>query len=339
MTRTAAATRARSGWVRFVLSAVVSVILVGWLLRDIDPRRIGDALVGIHMSGMLLGSAAFAVMVAGRVLRYRTLLERPVGYGTLTLVTLVRGMLGDLLPARLGTLSYVYLVRTRAGVGLDDAFASFLLALALDMVAIAPLLLIALAAVGTGAGGASLALAAGILLLAAVAATMLLAPSLRLASRWGSRLGALPEKLAVGLLATAARVDAARHRGALWPALALSFVIRLAKFGAHWLFLQAVLVPMGVPWGTLGFFEGFLGVAAAELSAMLPISGLAAIGTWEVAWTFAFTRLGLDAEQAVVSGFATHVVSQAHDYALGIAALLILMWPGRRRPSVSEHTS
>lgn len=63
---------------------------------------------------------------------------------------------------------------------------------------------------------------------------------------------------------------------------------------------------------------------------MLPISGLAAIGTWEAAWTLAFTRLGLDAEVAVISGFATHVLSQLHDYSLGIVALIVLMWPWPR---------
>lgn len=322
---------ARSGLPRFLVSLAISAALVAWLLVDIEPARILKALRGAYLPGVLLGTAAFLAMVVGRVLRYRVLLQKPVDYGTLGLITLVRGMLGDLLPARLGTLSYVYLVRSRAGVDLDDAFASFLLALALDMVAIAPMLLVALAAVGAGAGAASLALASTALLIAAIGATLLLAPALRLAGGWMTWLGGRFARLAAGLDGTADRVDEARKRGALLPALGLSFVIRLAKFGAHWLFLQAVLVPLGVPWGSLGFFEGFLGVAAAELSAMLPISGLAAIGTWEAAWTLAFTRLGLDTEIAVVSGFATHVLSQLHDYSLGVAALLALMWPRRQR--------
>lgn len=326
--------RRGSGLGRFLVSIAISAVLVVWLLGDISPGRIVETLRGAYVPGVLLGSAAFLAMTLARMLRYRVLLQTPVDFGTLGLVTLVRGMLGDLLPARLGTLSYVYLVRSRAGVDLDDAFASFLLALVLDMVAIAPLLLLALAVVGAGAGGASLAVASALLLLVAVVATALLAPGLRLAGGWLHGLRGRPEPLSAGLVATAERVDAVRRRGALWPALGLSIVVRLAKFGAHWLFLQAVLVPLGVPWGTLGFFEGFLGVAAAEMSAMLPISGLAAIGTWEAAWTLAFTRLGLDAEVAVISGFATHVLSQLHDYGLGVAALIVLMWP--RRPSIRQ---
>ena len=103
--------------------------------------------------------------------------------------------------------------------------------------------------------------------------------------------------------------------------------MRLTKFGAHYFFLQAVLVPLGIAWGTLGFLDSFLGIAGAEMSAMLPVSGLAAFGTWEAAWTLGFTRLGLTEQEAIVSGFATHILSQLHDYGLGIVALLVLMAP------------
>jgi hypothetical protein len=177
-----------------------------------------------------------------------------------------------------------------------------------------------------------------VLLAVSVAATLLLAPGMRFGAgiverllpgaddpdRWSAR---LPETLRD----SATRVDDARARGALLPALGLSFVVRLGKFGAHWLFLQAVLVPLGVAWGSIDFFTGFLGVAGAELSAMLPISGIAAIGTWEAAFALGFTRLGLTEPQAVLSGFATHILSQLHDYLLGIGALLWLMWPRRTR--------
>jgi uncharacterized membrane protein YbhN (UPF0104 family) len=138
-------------------------------------------------------------------------------------------------------------------------------------------------------------------------------------------------RLAAGttLGSTADRIDEVRARGALLPAFGLSLMVRLTKFGAHWMFLQAVLVPLGIAWGEMGFFRSFLGVAGAELSAMLPISGVAALGTYEAAWALGFTRLGLGQEEAILSGFATHLLSQIHDYTLGVLALLILMWPAR----------
>lgn len=315
----------RRGWLRFAVSILVSAGLVWWLLADVGPGQVVATLRAVHVPGLLAGTVTFAAMVVVRVLRYRVLLEEAPGYGPLTLITLVRGMLADLLPARLGSLSYVYLIRVRAGVPLDDALSSFFLAFVLDAVAIAPLLLLALATVGLGiSGGGILAALAAALLAGSLAGVFLLAPLLRLGAR------VVPGVASETLRGTAERVDAVRSRGALLPAFGLSLLARLTKFGAHWMFLQAVLVPLGIPWGQMSFTRAFLGVAGAELSAMLPISGLAAFGTYEAAWTLGFTRLGLTEQQAILSGFATHLLTQLHDYSLGLAALLILMSPRAR---------
>lgn len=330
---------ARPGTRRFAISIVVSALLVTFLLRDVGAGRVVATIRDAYWPGIGLAALAFAAMLAARVARYRVLLSQRVGLVPLTLITMVRGMLADLLPARLGSLSYVYLVRTRAGVPLDDALSSFLLALVFDMVAIAPLLLLAMAIVGVGLEvGSGLVVLAVLLLAVSALGLWFLAPLLRVMARaliaastdaGGGLLGAA-RTLGNALHSTAGRVEQVRRRGVLVPVFLLSLAVRLTKFGGHYFLLQAVLVPLGVAWGSLGFFESFLGVAGAELSAMLPISGLAGFGTWEAAWTLGFTHLGLTPDQAVLSGFATHVLSQLHDYTLGILALIALMWPGRR---------
>ena len=303
---------------------MITVVLVRWLLGDLGIGAVVDAVRGAWLPGLALGVAVFWLMIALRVMRYRALLQEQVPLGVLTLITVVRGMVADLLPARIGSLVYVWLVTTRAAVPLPDALSSFFLALVLDMVVIAPMLLLALTAVGFDiqASGMLVALA-GILLIASVVALVFLAPALRLAGRI---LGART------LTETAGKVVEVHRRGHLIPAVLLSCGVRITKFGAHYLVLQSVLVPLGVPWASLGFFQSFLGVAGAELSAMLPVSGLGAFGTWEAAFALSFTHLGLTQDQAVLAGFATHVLTQLHDYGLGALALLVLMWP-RRSPS------
>lgn len=313
--------RQRTGLVRFAVSIVIAVGLVWWLLGDLGVRPVVAAIQGAWLPGLALSVAVFWLMIAFRVARYRALLQHSVPLGALTLITVVRGMVADLLPARLGTLVYVWLVTKRAGVPLPDALSSFFLALVLDMVVIAPMLLLALAVVGFGIeAGGMLAVLAAVLFGVSLLALALLAPCLRLAGRV---LG-VPS-----FTETAEQVVGVHRRGDLIPAVLLSFGVRITKFGAHYLILQSVLVPLGLEWGSLGFFESFLGVAGAELSAMLPVSGLAAFGTWEAAFTLGFTHLGLTQDQAVVAGFATHVLTQLHDYGLGAMALLMLMWPGR----------
>ena len=322
--------RPTSGLIQFGAAILISVLLVGWLLRDIGVGPVLETIRGVWVPGLLMAVAAFALMTAARACRYWVLLEEKPAPWPLLLVTVVRGMAGDLLPARLGTLVYVWLVTKRLRVRLDDAFASFFLALVLDMVAIAPLLLIALAVVGLGLQSAgSLALLAGALLGISILALALMVPSLRFAAKALKTVLPRAKRLAALANDTANQVAAVATRGALWPAVALSFVIRVAKFGAHYLVLQSVLVPLGVSWGSLGVFESFLGVAGAELSSMLPIAGLGAFGTWEAAFAFGFSHLGLTFEQAVLAGFATHILTQLHDYGLGVLALVVLWWPSR----------
>jgi uncharacterized membrane protein YbhN (UPF0104 family) len=317
--------------VQFGAAVVISAVLVAWLLRDLGLGAVVDVLRGVWVPGLLMGVVAFAIMTVGRVARYWVLLETPPPVGPLTLVVVVRNMTGDLLPTRLGTLVYVWLVNTRLGVPVAHAFASFFLALVLDMVAIAPLLLGALLVVGFGweSTGLLAMLSLG-LLLVSVIALVLLAPGLRLAGRLLQAAVPSATRLPGLALETADQVDAVRARRALWPAVALSFVVRVAKFGGHYLILQSVLLPLDVAWGSLGFIESFLGVAGAELSSMLPIAGLGAFGTWEAAFALGFSQLGLTFDQAVLAGFSTHILSQLHDYGLGVVALILVWWPKRR---------
>ena len=305
---------------------MIAVGFVWWLLGDLGIRPVVAAIQGAWMPGLALGVAVFWLMIAFRVARYRALLQERVPLGALTLITVVRGMVADLLPARIGTLVYVGLITKRAGVPLPDALSSFFLALVLDMVVIAPMLLLALAVVGFGIeAGSALAVLAAALFGVSLLALALLAPGLRIAGRV---LGM------ASLTDTADQVVEVHRRGDLIPAVLLSLGVRITKFGAHYLILQSVLVPLGIAWGSLGFFESFLGVAGAELSAMLPVSGLGAFGTWEAAFTLGFTHLGLTQDQAVVAGFATHVLTQLHDYGLGALALLVLMRPRRGSETV-----
>jgi hypothetical protein len=68
------------------------------------------------------------------------------------------------------------------------------------------------------------------------------------------------------------------------------------------------------------------------MSATLPIHGIAGFGTYETAWALGFGQLGLSSRVAILSGFATHLLSQLYDYSIGLLALAIaLAWSRRAR--------
>ena len=330
-------TMKRYPW-RFAAGIAISSVLVVLLLNEVGFAELGRTIISADRPSLLLFLMTSLLMLVGRVLRYRLLLDQPVGLWPLTLVTLARGLFVDLLPARIGSLSYVYLLRYHARVPVDDALASFFIAFLFDVLSIAPLVLLAVLVVqtDTAIGVAGLVAFSILLLVLATVALLALGPVLGTLSGW---LRGIAKRLRPGrpgqwlrlcgetLSTTDTRVQQVRKRGVLAPVLGLSLAIRLTKYAAFYFLLQAVLMPHGLARGSLDVFRVFLGVAGAELSASLPIHGIAGFGTYEATWALTLSHLGMTWELAILSGFATHIISQAHDYGLGILALLWLMRP------------
>ena len=296
-------------WRPWLLSLAITGSLFAYLLSQIDPSQIVTTARGMTPSFLLAFLTLLLTGVIARALRFWVLLARSAPLRLLSGIVMARNLFVDLLPARLGELSYVYLLTKRTGRPVEDGFASLMLALAFDVVALSPLLLLAVLVVTgdetlAGPGFAVAAIGVGIL---AYAGARLAGPiGLRIAvwlgtedpTRWRGRATALIRKTALAL------ADAWTRRIGL-PVLAISVVVRLAKFGSYY----------------------FLGVVSVELAAALPIHGIAGFGTFEAAWAISFTQLGFSPEDAIISGILVHAVSQVVEYSLGTCALLYLMRP------------
>lgn len=314
---------------RPLASVALSAGLCFALLRRIDLHELGDWLVRVDR-GYFAGYAALSLAgLLARSFRYQLLIGRAVGFAPLVLVTAVRNFLVDLLPARVGSLSYVYLLTRRFDVPFEPVVSSFVLTFLYDLLAMTMLLGTALA-IGGFEGGGSLGAAAALLAVLVFLAFVKLAAGLRfLAARLRpiSRARLVAERLDE----IAREVERSGGRRKTTTLIALSFVIRLVKFGAYWSLLLGVVREHGLGVAELPFWKVSLGVAGAELSATLPIHGIAGFGTYETAWALGFGRLGLSSRVAILSGFATHLLSQMYDYSVGLVALAIALGWSRTR--------
>jgi uncharacterized membrane protein YbhN (UPF0104 family) len=325
-------------WLRWGAAGLVSAGILTFLFvwQEADPRTLGVLIGGISLPGVgafLLISLAALVL---RTLRYWLLLERRAPLWPLTLVTLVRNLFVDLVPARAGAAaSYLYLVTARLGLPVEAAIASFALSFVLDTLALAPLLLLAILVVGSAPLPPLLLAGASLLILVGSAVALVLLPAaLALAAGLAARVPGWPARAAGPLARAAGEVRRLDRRRVLVPAFVLSLGLRLAKYGAYYCLLQALLVGQGHAWGSLDFLRVFLSVAGGELAASLPIPTVASLGPYEVASAHGFAYwLGLPKELATLAATAFHGLSQLHDYSLGLLALLWIMapWAARRR--------
>jgi uncharacterized membrane protein YbhN (UPF0104 family) len=319
--------RTRGGsWAAWAASLVVAVGLLAYFLRGIGSERILDTAVNASPGPFLAFLGLFATGIAARTTRFWVLLGRAVPFRTVLSITLVRNLLVDLLPARLGELSYVYLVTTKGKRPVEDGVATLAIAFLLDFVALSPLILVALLVVGGGtliptwtAWTASVILGGG-----GIVAVLLAGPIARRLSTWLARGDAVRWRAAgaARLSTLAASFDQAKRERLLLPALVLSLVVRVCKYGSAYCLVLSLLVPLGYSMAQLGVFRIFLGSVAAEVAASLPVHGLAGFGTYEAAWTLALEELGYPRDHAIISGLLAHAITQGIEYVLGGAALV-----------------
>jgi hypothetical protein len=322
----------RRAWARPLASIAVTAALCVLLFRRVDSRELADWLVRVDR-GYFAGYVALSIAgLLARSARYYLLIGRWVGFGPLVLVTAARNFLVDLLPARIGSLSYVYLLTRRFQAPLGPVLSSFVLTFLYDLLAMTVLLGVALGLqFGRFEGAFALAVATSVFAVVVVVAFLELSPALRGSAAGLERFPRAAE-LSRRLRQLAAEVDERRRVGATLTMLGISLVIRLLKFGAYWLLLLGVVREHDVTAAALPFWTVFLGIAGAELSATLPIHGVAGFGTYETAWMIGFRQLGLSSRVAILSGFATHLLSQLYDYSVGLVGLAAaLAWSRRAR--------
>lgn len=327
-------------WCYVALSAAVSVGVIGYLLAVVSPSEIARAVLDASVPG-LLGYAALSLLsTVFRSERYLILARAagtgiPIGRGHMFLVTLVRNLFADLLPARIGSTVYIAVMRMRFGYAVEAGTSIWALSFVLDMVVMVPLMAIGVAVVGGWRLGVSRAVLASVAVgffLASVATLLFLPALLRAAGRVVARL--FPARLkegAEGLCArTAERIAEISQRGLLGRALWLSFLVRALKYGCLALLVYAILNPVDPSAYTLrriGYWPVFVGASLAELSASTPVSGIGGFGAYEGVWAGAFYLLGYPRDLAIRTGICAHLITQVFGYTLGVLALVVLMTP------------
>lgn len=299
---------------------------------------IGDILSAIKTSSFYYLAIFFLfsmIMSIGRTWRYMLFLNisgHNPGRTAMFLVTLARNFFSDLLPARLGTLVYIYLTQTRLGIPFGVAASSFALSFIFDVI------VLVLMVIGTSMFISSALLTPGIMIASSLMALIIciailfwLPNGLHWLGANIGKLSRLPnnfrEKCKEGLISTGTEIMHIKNHNVYTQTIALSVIVRLGKYLSLYALLLAIVIPLGFKVVDFPFNKVFLGLCGAELSASLPISGIAGFGAYEGTWAFIFQMLGYEAKLSVLTSVTHHLISQIYGYLLGVAALLTLLLP------------
>ena len=321
-----------------LLSLTVSVILFWILFRQIDTKDFLYTFSNIFFPALL---AFFAISLFGsflRAWRYKLLLyPQRIGWGNIFLVTFIRNLFVDLLPVRIGSLSYIYVLNKRLNISFNTATSSFVVAFVYDFISLSPFLILAILAVGLGTTSLSTPLMLLFSILFLVIMLVIYWQLLRLCNilitiyRIFLRITKSDQKkwavVSIEKLElTVTDIAKIRKRRTDLPIFLLSIGIRMAKYGALYILLFALLQVHGFTLGNLSIWKTILGITGAEMTGYLPIKGLGGFGTWESGWTLILMLLGFESRIAVISS-GIHLVTNLFEYLLGLLSILFLALP------------
>jgi uncharacterized membrane protein YbhN (UPF0104 family) len=335
-------------FVYLALSLLVSAFLIWYLLSRIAITDLTQTFANIYYPALFLFIALSLTGVFLRAWRYRwLLLPQKITWKNIFLITFIRNLFVDLLPARLGSLSYIYFLNQRMGYSFESAGSSFVVAFVFDFLTLSPFLILAMLWVGLGSSTAAsplMLVVAAVFFALILLVLMQLVPLLRLGIRIFERLlrffrleqrkwaVSASQKLALTLF----ELTAIRKRHSYWGLFFLSLALRLTKYGALYVLLVALLHSFGYSWGDLGLAQTILGITGAEFTSVLPIKGIGGFGTWETAWAFTFELMEFEPRLAIISGIGVHLLTNLFEYTLGILSILYLALPHSKGRSHHE---
>lgn len=335
--------RKRKPFVSFLISIAVSAVLVACLVSAIEEGSLTQLFRGIFWPAFLAYLFFTFIGFFLRSLRYSWLIgPGKVGLLPLFLVTLIRQVFVDLLPMKVGELSYVIILKKRFGIPVETGLSSMMAVFLLDAICALALLLISLVIIGKISFEilpvALLPFAAGFLGLLFLF-LLCLDRILARGAQWGRQLMSSNQRPLTGWRQTlvdktakvAEELAALKEKKIYFSTFLLSLLIRVMKYLALYSVLYSLVRSQGILLSQLNFFKVLVGVAGAEVSAFLPVQGLAGFGTWESAWAITFQWIGFTRDLAILSGFGTHLATQVTEYILGALCLTLLFLPIKRR--------
>ena len=328
---------------RLTLSLAVSFAMLALLLQlvnsgvsDLDRPSVLNSLKNIDTFLLSLYFGISLVTLGFRAYRYQLLImisgeEKVPSFKQMLVVTGIRNMVVDMLPARLGELGYVGILNRGYGVKIENCVSSLAISIAFDFIAV--LMVVILIVCKQFLGGDLQGWAVGAMLMAVVVSGVAFAglfiiapwvnayianrfPAQTTGSLWGKCLGLAND--------FCSSLETARLAGKTLTVMALSLMIRALKYIGLYCLFQAITTLNFSELAALPIEHTVGALIGGEIGASLPIPTFMSFGAYEAGSALVFQLLGVSNQAAAfVTMLCVHIWSQILDYTLGG---LFLIW-------------
>lgn len=293
-----------------ISTGIITVVLVAILLSQISFDDLIRTILATDPIYLIAAFFLYFCTYILRALRFSILLNGTVRLADLLPIICVHNMMNNILPARTGELSYVYLVKKLQGRTTGEGIATLLVARVFDFIVIIFLLLVTGFLIRTIPESIQNILWVMYFLLFSL--LMVLVGLILLGRSFMSGIRLLFRRLRLEQIKTGdfllrkgdetvegfEQMDTRRNVVSI---TILSLLIWLFNFGS----LYLILIGMGI---SLPIQNIIFGAAFILLSTILPFHGIAGFGTTEAIWTLVYIPLGMTPNDAIISGFSYHII-------------------------------
>ena len=336
--------------ISFGILGLMIHLFAGGLSPENRPSILGVLDKTIHWMLLVYG-VLYLVQLGLRAQRYRILIsaageQNVPNFFHMSLVTGVRNMFVDMLPARVGELSYVAMLNRGYRISADVCLSSLTVAIAFDFIALL-IVVLGLFAKQLFIGGVegwmlSALLSATVITFIALVGLFVIAPWFVRAFMDSSSPSIQKSKILNSIFDLANKFSIAiqetRRSGRLISVLFLSVAIRVLKYAGFYLLFKAVVVPSFQVLASLPMPQVMSALIGGEIAASLPVPAFMSFGVYEAGGTAVLTAFGVDKLQSLVAMLSVHIWSQLFDYIFGGICLLVFVWLFRSARSGSGES-
>jgi len=324
-----------------IVSIVITVILLAILFIQVSIKDIINILTNINPLYLLVGFIIYSCTYILRAVRFHLLLNKEVSIKDLFHIECVHYMMNNLLPARTGELSYIYLLKTEQNKPTGEGLATLVIARIFDFIIISIFFLLFSLFVKDLMPDFSILIDLGILFLFFM---IILLFGLLF---YGHHILKVFESIAqyinfktfhAGDYITKKGEETivcfekfkTGNTGMHLSVILISVAIWVLEYSLFYL----IAISMGIH---LEPVQVLFASSFAVFSTVLPIQGIGGFGTTEAGWALGFIAVGVSKDVAINTGFGFHLIILLYTLSLGIFGYVNIHYSRKKRRQAEAH--
>jgi uncharacterized protein (TIRG00374 family) len=320
-------------YINLFLSILITVLILGFLFTKANPFEAIDIVKNARIDYFLYGLAAYILLLIVKALRFKILLHE-VKFTSLLPITFFYNFANNTLPMKLGELSFPYLIKKTAKRNFAHGFSSLIISRIFDFFTILITFVVAIIVSTSLPANYDLKflmpILVAIILLIIVLIGILIFDNrlLLLFLKWLEKIPVWNSPRLIkfrefvsSLISSFSEFKSKRKILLVFLTSLISLVLAITST-IFFVYSLGYLLPVNILIITICF---------SMASSVIPISGIAGLGTIEGFWVLILTYLGYNSKDAIILAFSLHLMQIAIGAVLGLVGWVFVLKHFRKK--------